>query len=67
MTFLLGLFTEVGGRGGVQAVSAQLARRLAAHAQAGAAKVDLLALNDSADSSHHIAGMCALKAFGWLM
>ena len=66
VTFLLGLFTEVGGRGGVQAVSAQLARRLAAHAQAGAAKVDLLALNDSADSSHHIAGMVRGYERKWL-
>lgn len=47
MNFLLGLFTEVGGRGGVQAVSAQLAQRLAACARSGSAEVELLALNDS--------------------
>ena len=66
VTFLLGLFTEVGGRGGVQAVSAQLARRLAAHAQASSADVDLLALNDPAGSPHQAFGLVRGYGRNWL-
>ena len=66
MTFLLGLFTEVGGRGGVQAVSAQLARRLAGHAQASSAEVDLLALNDTGGRPHHAPGMVRGYGRNWL-
>lgn len=66
MTFLLGLFTEVGGRGGVQAVSAQLAQRLAAHAHAGSAKVELLALNDPDVSPHLAHGKVRGYERGWL-
>jgi len=62
VTFLLGLFTQVGGRGGVQAVSMQLARRLAAHAQTSAAQVELLVLNDAPGSLHPVSA--ALRGFG---
>jgi glycosyltransferase involved in cell wall biosynthesis len=66
VTFLLGLFTEVGGRGGVQAVSAQLARRLAGHAQASSTEANLLALNDAAGRPHQALDMVRGYGRNWL-
>ena len=50
----------------MQTVSAQLAHRLAAHAQASSGDVDLLALNDAAGRPHHALGMVRGYGRNWL-